>query len=231
MGYIYMIKNKINGKLYIGQTIRKDINERWRQHKSCKKDVIGNYLYNAYQKYGLKNFEYKLICICFDEDCNKIETEYIKKLNTLYPNGYNLQVGGGNHKLSEEAKQIIREKNKCKESPNKGKKISEEQKNKLRQSSLKWHENNKIIITDEKKQKISESLKKYYSEKSNNKSIRCVKVEQYDLKGNYIKTHNSINEAAKEVGITQMSINRASSNKEKYSKYKTAKGFIWKRVE
>jgi hypothetical protein len=64
-----MIKNKINGKLYIGQTIRQDINDRWRQHKSFKKDTIGNYLYNAYKKYGLNNFEYKLICICFDEDC------------------------------------------------------------------------------------------------------------------------------------------------------------------
>ena len=31
MGYIYMIKNKINGKMYIGQTV-KDINIRWRDH-------------------------------------------------------------------------------------------------------------------------------------------------------------------------------------------------------
>lgn len=230
MGYIYIIKNKINGKLYIGQTIRQDINDRWRQHKSCKKDTIGNYLYNAYKKYGLNNFEYKLICICFDEDCNKIEKEYIQKFNTLYPNGYNLQVGGGNHKLSDNVKQLIREKNISKENHNKGKQMSEEQKVKLRQSALKWHKNNNIIISNETKQKISDSLKKFHSDNKSIKSIKSIKVEQYDLKGNYIKTYNSISEAAKEVGITQMTINRASSNEEKYSKYKTAKGFIWKRL-
>jgi group I intron endonuclease len=227
MGYIYMIKNKINNSLYIGQTIRSDINCRWREHKLCKKDSIGNYLYNAYNKYGIDNFEYKLICVCFNEDCNKFEQEYIKKYNTIYPNGYNLQSGGGNHTLTKEVKQLISEKNKGKVSSNKGKKISEEQKQKLSQSLINWHLNNKITTSSETKDKIRESLKKYYNS-NNNK--RCIKVEQYDLNNNYIKTFNSINSAAKEVGITQMMINRASSNEQKYSQYKTAKGFIWKRI-
>ena len=65
----------------------------------------------------------------------------------------------------------------------------------------------------------------------NNTNKKCIKIEQYDLNNNYIKTFNSINSAAKEVGITQMMINRASSNEQKYSQYKTAKGFIWKRKE
>ena len=69
-----MITNKINKKLYIGQTIRSDLNCRWREHKLCKKDCIGNCLYNAYKKYGINNFEYKLICICFNEDCNKFDS-------------------------------------------------------------------------------------------------------------------------------------------------------------
>lgn len=231
MGYIYQVKNKINCKIYIGQTIRKNINDRWNQHKRCKKDTVGNLLYNAYMKYGIQNFEYKLICICFDEDCNKLEIEYIQKYNTLYPNGYNLQVGGGNHKLSEEIKNKIKQKKIGIVNHNKGKKMSEQQKNKLSKSLLNWHQNNKIIKTDETKQKISDSLKNYHSKQKNNKNKRCVKVEQYDLNGNYIKTFNSINEAANEVGITQMMINRASSKEEKYSKYKTAKGFIWKRLE
>jgi group I intron endonuclease len=215
------------GYLYIGQTIRSDINCRWREHKLCKKDSIGNYLYNAYNKYGIDNFEYKLICVCFNEDCNKFEQEYIKKYNTIYPNGYNLQSGGGNHTLTKEVKQLISEKNKGKVSSNKGKKISEEQKQKLSQSLINWHLNNKITTSSETKDKIRESLKKYYNS-NNNK--RCIKVEQYDLNNNYIKTFNSINSAAKEVGITQMMINRASSNEQKYSQYKTAKGFIWKRI-
>ena len=229
MGYIYMIKNKLNGKIYIGQTIRKNIYDRWRQHKTCKKDTIGNYLYNAYMKYGIDNFEYKIICICFDDDCNKFEENYIKKYNSSYPNGYNLKSGGNNNKMSEEVKLLLKEKGKGRISHNKGKNISDEQKEKLRNAALNWHSNNKILVKEETKKKISESLKKFYIENKKNNS-RSIEVQQYDLNNNYIKTYNSINEAAKEVGITQMMINRASSIESKYSSYKTAKGFIWKRV-
>jgi group I intron endonuclease len=228
MGYIYLIKNKINGKLYIGQTIRKDLYDRWKQHKSCKKDTVGNYLYNAYIKYGIHNFDYKLICICFDDDCNKYEEYYINKYNSMYPNGYNLKPGGNNHKLSKETKQLLKENNKDKINSNKGKKMSEEQKQKLRLASIKWHSTNKIIIEEKTKKKISESLKIFYSKNDNSKGI---KVEQYNINNIYIKTFSSISEAAREVGITQMMINRASSSEEKYSKYKTAKGFFWKRVD
>ena len=233
MGYIYMIKNKINNKLYIGQTIRSDLNCRWREHKLCKKDCIGNYLYNAYKKYGINNFEYKLVCICFNEDCNKFEYEYIKKYNTIYPNGYNLQSGGGNHTLSEEVKQLISEKTRGNPSSNKVKKMTDEQKIKLSESLIKWNLNNenKNKKTLDIKDKISISLKNYYKNNNNNTNKKCIKIDQYDLNYNYIKTFDSINSAAKEVGITQMMINRASSNDIKYSQYKTAKGFIWKRLE
>ena len=90
MGYIYLITNKINNKKYIGQTLRSDVNTRWKYHKCNNKKYIGQILYNAYQKYGTNNFDYKIICICFDEDTNKYEKEYIQKYDTIYPNGYNL---------------------------------------------------------------------------------------------------------------------------------------------
>jgi group I intron endonuclease len=224
-----MIKNKLNGKIYIGQTIRKNIYDRWRQHKTCKKDTIGSYLYNAYMKYGIDNFEYKIICICFDEDCNEFEENYIKKYNSIYPNGYNLKPGGNNNKMNQEVKLLLKEKSKGRISHNKGKNMSDEQKEKLRNAALYWHSTNKISVKDETKNKISESLKNFYIENKNINS-RSIKVEQYDLNNNYIKTHNSISEAAEEVGISQMMINRASSSESKYSSYKTAKGFIWKRV-
>jgi group I intron endonuclease len=94
MGYVYLVKNKINGKMYVGQSKCDDINKRWKQHKLCSKRYIGTYLLNAYKKHGIENFIFKIICICFDEDCDIYEKEYIKKYNTIAPNGYNLTPGG-----------------------------------------------------------------------------------------------------------------------------------------
>lgn len=126
MGYIYSVKNKINNKIYIGQTIRKDIYTRWKYHKTIDKRYIGQLLYNAYKKYGHENFEYKIICICFDEDTNKYEKDYIKKYNSMYPNGYNLLEGGDNKKHNEYTKKIISEKLKGSNHPNFNKIFNEE---------------------------------------------------------------------------------------------------------
>jgi group I intron endonuclease len=71
MGYIYMITNIINNKKYIGQTLEKDINERWKSH--LKKQNNCRYFKHALDKYGKDNFKFKIICICFDKDCDKYE--------------------------------------------------------------------------------------------------------------------------------------------------------------
>ena len=55
-GTIYIIKNKINDKVYIGQTTS-DIKTRFNCH--CKKSTINNRhykIYNAMKKYGKENF-------------------------------------------------------------------------------------------------------------------------------------------------------------------------------
>jgi group I intron endonuclease len=144
MGYIYKIKNKLNGQCYIGQTTI-NFEERWRQHKTRKSNC--RYLKNAFQKYGMENFEFKLICICFDEDLNRFEIDYIKKYNSLVPIGYNLRTGGesgGKHneetkiKISNSLKNrrdIVRVK------PQLGKPLTEEIKNKI-SNSLKGRKTN-----------------------------------------------------------------------------------------
>ena len=37
MGYIYLITNKIDNKQYVGQTIGKDIYNRWRDYYNVRK--------------------------------------------------------------------------------------------------------------------------------------------------------------------------------------------------
>jgi group I intron endonuclease len=95
MGYIYQIKNKVNGKSYIGQTMQEDVRKRWNGHINAIKSNTGCPLLQiAVQKYGLENFEFKVIIICFDEDLNRYEKEYIKRYNTFGKDGYNASTGG-----------------------------------------------------------------------------------------------------------------------------------------
>jgi group I intron endonuclease len=91
MAYIYIITNKVNGKQYIGQTKQHDYNKRWYKHKSLTSGSV--LLLKAFEKYGLQNFSFKILIVCFDEDRWKFEKEYIHKYKTLTPNGYNFLDG------------------------------------------------------------------------------------------------------------------------------------------
>ena len=58
---IYKITNKINGKVYIGQTIR-SLEIRKRGHIQCAEQGMNRHLYNAMRKYGIENFEFEEMC-------------------------------------------------------------------------------------------------------------------------------------------------------------------------
>ena len=104
MGYIYKIENTVDNKIYIGQTIQ-DLESRWKDHR--KKGSNCRYLKSAIQKYGIDNFEFKLVCITFDSQLDDMEKEYIEKYDCLAPNGYNLRLGGDSGKHHEDTKRKI----------------------------------------------------------------------------------------------------------------------------
>lgn len=100
-GYIYKFENKINNKIYIGQTIRKP-NIRYREHikgHNSKNSLI----HKAIVKYGIDNFTFSIIEEIEDEKenlidrLNKLEIYYIEQNQSLYPNGYNISKGGNNN--------------------------------------------------------------------------------------------------------------------------------------
>lgn len=225
MGYIYLVKNKINGKTYIGQTIRNDINERWKYHKYEDKRYVGQILYNAYKKYGHDNFEYKIICICFDEDTNKYEQEYIKKYNSIYPNGYNLLEGGLNRKHNEYTKKIISDKLKGINHPNFGKKLSEKHVSNIKKANKK---NNLIDITVNKQKNLSDKTKLKIKQKISEyvKSSSTFYINKYDINKNLIGTYYSYTQASNEGDI-----NRTYLKKILNSDNKIGKGFIWEKIE
>lgn len=46
MAYIYQITNNINGKIYVGKTVKNNIQERWKEHlKDYKNLDMKNVLY------------------------------------------------------------------------------------------------------------------------------------------------------------------------------------------
>jgi group I intron endonuclease len=95
MGFIYKITNIITKKCYIGETKKANPYLRWNEHRSKIEKGIGcPALQDAVNKYGINNFEFKILIICFDEDRYKFEIEYIKKFNSIVSNGYNLTKGG-----------------------------------------------------------------------------------------------------------------------------------------
>lgn len=93
-GYIYIIKNSINEKVYIGQTAR-TIEARWNQHKNAalRGETQGIILYNAMRKYGIDNFYISLLEETNIENLNEREKYWIKYYNT-YWEGYNQTIGG-----------------------------------------------------------------------------------------------------------------------------------------
>ncbi len=190
-GQIYRLTNKINGKMYHGQTIQ-ELNDRWIKYKclDCKEQPK---LYRALLKYGPESFIYEGVDIAKEQiELNKLETFYIRKFDSMH-NGYNCNEGGdAPGVICEETKRKISAATKghivSKETrekigrAHKGRKWSEEVRNNmslagLKRKGIKWK------MSDIGKSKISSSLKgKPKSEEARRKMSeaakrRCESVE------------------------------------------------------
>ena len=254
MAYIYRILNKISKKCYIGETKCKDVSRRWNQHKQTIEINKGcPALRDAVKKYGIDNFEFSVLIICFDDERFKYEIEYIKKYNSVVPNGYNLTNGGEGGGFqgkthTEEVKNGIKNKLKQKyiDNPELKKQMSERNKivmsnpevrDKIKNGILNSEKMKKVIEdkrtgnykqikhTEERKNQISESLKKYYASNVKNELNNKIgtKIKQYDMNNNLLNEYTSISDASRKTSVQRKLISL-------YLRGKTniAGGFIWK---
>ena len=241
MAYIYRILNKITQKCYIGESKCLNINRRWNQHKKTIENNKGYCpaLRDAVIKYGIENFIFTVIIVCFDDDRFKYEKEYIIKYNSVVPNGYNLTNGGEGgggfqgKKHSEEVKNKIKNslKQKYIDNPELKKQLSERNKIVMKNpevkeriklgilNSDKYQKSIRAPTTNDVKKKISEGLKKYHNENK----IKPIKIKQYDINHNLLNEYTSISEASKESSVTRKAISLYLREKTKI-----AGGFIWK---
>ena len=185
-GIIYKYTNKLNEKSYIGQTNNEE--RRIREHKISRQ--YNNYFHNAIDKYGWDNFEYEVLIRVFSKTeknlrfvLDTFEKFYIKKFNTLAPNGYNLTEGGSSgwsspnkeKKMSEEYCSSVSNSMKNFYKTEKGQKCIERMRKSRKGKGLckKRSEDTRKrmseafkgrIVSNESRDKIRNSLKKFYKD-------------------------------------------------------------------
>ena len=197
-----MIRNKVNAKCYIGQT-RRRLETRLAEHRKLKSNK--SLLTDAIAKYGWDSFESSVLCEVQNDELNNREIIEIRERNTLTPNGYNIDFGGGTNKIvhSETRKKISK--------AHKGKVCSDETRQRISDSKkgLKHSEETKIKIGESGKGK----------KKPNNSR----KVDQYSKDGTFLKTHNSLFDARDHVNLSSTSGIIKCCRGER----KTAAKFMW----
>lgn len=224
MGFIYKITNLINNKIYIGQTSR-TVDIRWQEHqRNMYDDKYKNItLYKAFNKYGINNFDIKIIEEVDNSLLNEREEYWIRTYNS-YKNGYNSTIGGNGQKICD-IKEVIA-------LWNEGKLVKEIAialgvdshtiTNYLHgygiDSSTIYSRANKL-----KDNSISQPIAARKAKEINSKSVYQLNKETDEI----INTFNSLSDAARAInkpnGISDIS-------KVCKGKQKTAYGFKWKFV-
>lgn len=94
LAYIYIIKNDINSRVYIGKT-EFSIEKRFKEHlyDSLKHRKEQRPLYRAISKYGKEHFWIEMLEECSSENASEREIYWIAKYNS-YVDGYNATLGG-----------------------------------------------------------------------------------------------------------------------------------------
>lgn len=165
---IYMHKNKVNGKKYIGQTCQKP-EYRWgKEGKGYEQCPL---FYSAIQKYGWDNFEHIIILTGLSaEEANLKEQELISFYKTTQKEfGYNLQKGGNNRTINENTRKklSLSTTNRWKD-PEFKKYFSDLMKQKWQDPTYREKITKAKIgqshISEEGKKRISEARKKYIAE-------------------------------------------------------------------
>jgi group I intron endonuclease len=128
-GVVYLARNRINGKGYVGQTTQPP-ERRFCQHRTRLEWSRCKALAAAIAKYGPNAFEFVVLCEAADRSSlDAAEVAFILSLGTVAPAGYNLRAGGLTGTHAPDTRQKI-------SAGNKGKKNSDAQRQKQRERML-----------------------------------------------------------------------------------------------
>jgi len=132
---IYGLRNRVNGKWYIGQSY--DIIKRWETAYKSVKCKEQPKIYNALKKYGYDSFDKVIIEECEDVDwiLDYREMYWIRSMRTM-ETGYNLREGGNGGKMSIESREKMSLSKSGNKHPMFGKKHTDEAKKKMSLSRI-----------------------------------------------------------------------------------------------
>lgn len=108
---IYRIINSINGKSYIGITLR-GVHKRWATHIAGALRGDRGAFAAAIRKYGPNSFSVTVLYHAIStREAHAVERGLIAAYRTLMPNGYNLSLGGDGQPLLPETRLKISKAN------------------------------------------------------------------------------------------------------------------------
>ncbi|MBR1645586.1 MAG: GIY-YIG nuclease family protein [Selenomonadaceae bacterium] len=130
-GVVYLIRNKVNGKRYVGQTVQ-PLKKRMQKH--LRDDL---YVDRAIRSYGIENFYCGVIKTCATkEELDEAEKHFIAVLHSKAPYGYNLTDGGCGDRHTDETRAKLSAANSGENNPMFGKKHTPETRAKLSAAQL-----------------------------------------------------------------------------------------------
>lgn len=198
-GVIYKIQNKVNKKIYIGQTTM-GFDKRY--NNNLLKNSSNKYLKSEIRKYGIENFS---VCKIFDIAFSKTELDikeiaYIKCFNStneLF--GYNFMSGGSHGKHREKTKKIISKLYKGKGNPMYGKNpLAGKTKEEIEIISMKKRISQKGKYTNLHRKHVKESC---------GKKVICISTN---------KVFDTISEASQKYNVKRPNIIKCCKNERNF---------------
>jgi len=180
-GFIYITTNMVNGKKYIGQ---RKFTIKWKAYLGS-----GIFLKESIKKYGRANFSKEIVALTYSkEESDYLEKEFIKNHNAVKSdNYYNLSSGGG--------------------VTTSGRPLSEETKEKIRQSKLGLHhteETKRMYSINRKGIKKTESAK----QKQREKPHKISKIQVFEIRNKYATGKISQRELSEEYSVCLRTVAR-----------------------
>ncbi len=245
---LYIIKNKINNKIYIGQT-KLSINKRWIGHKSKANKGSKLVIHSAMRLHGIENFNVELLDTAISlEEANQKEYDLINEYNSKCPNGYNMVDGGNVEFLNATEPKSKEHKEKIKNSHMKNAKPIIQFDIATGNFIKEWSSGKELLRNGFTRQNIINlcksannfgyiygfgwCYKEYYESietkqilsnpkyNAHGRTIRCL-----DLNNNIVKIYYKIRDAAKELNCSPSSIQDCIQGRAK-----TCKGHRWEYV-